>query len=79
MAGGRLNPEILKRVPQGRDAILPGHEVHLRHLPKGVAARYVIELIGDRWERGEWSFRSGQLEDLARRAWTTIPYPDAGQ
>jgi hypothetical protein len=68
MADGRLNPEVLKRVPGGRDALIPGHAVHLRHLPKGVAARFVIELAGDRWEGAVWSFRSGHLEDLAKAA-----------
>jgi hypothetical protein len=68
MEGGRLTPQAMARVPGRRGAILPGHEVRLYHLPKGVAARYVIELVGDRWEGGQWSFRSGELEQLARAA-----------
>src|ERR1700722_1474433 len=66
MGGGRLNPEVLKRVPTGRGVVVPGHQVRLIHGPKGTAARYVIEVDGDRWDCARWFFRSGQLEELAR-------------
>lgn len=73
MAGRQLNPEMLARLPIGKDAIVPGHTVEITHRTAAELGerrgRYTIELRGARWvDGGRWSFVSGQLERLARGA-----------
>src|SRR5579875_3818618 len=65
---GRLSPQTLLQIPQGRD-VWPEHVVTLHHQAgrelgqrKG---KYFIEIEGP-IHSGRWSFFSGDLEALAR-------------
>ncbi|WP_343712649.1 hypothetical protein [Inquilinus sp.] len=74
MGGKRLHPGVLQGVPTGAGAIIADHQVTIEHL-SGVAAgmagnRYEIDIKGSRI-LGRWSFRSGELEELASAAATT--------
>ena len=68
MGGKRLHPDVLHRVPVGMGQILADHQVTIEHLSgaaAGVAGnRYEININGPRI-LGGWSFRSGELEELA--------------
>jgi hypothetical protein len=70
MAGKRLHPLLLKELPQGRGSILPDHEVELRHVPREAmhpgGSHYEIWISGSRWVNSSWTFRSGELDQLAR-------------
>jgi hypothetical protein len=68
MGGKRLHPGVLHRVPAGRGAILADQQVTIEHLSSAAAGaagnRYEITIKGPRI-LGGWSFRSGELEELA--------------
>jgi hypothetical protein len=68
----RLDPEVLNRTDVS--AIVPDHDGSVEHRsgkegPRG--NHYVIEIRGPRIA-GRWSFRSGELERLARAAHATV-------
>lgn len=69
MDGKRLHPRVLQSVPIGMGAILADHQVTIKHLFGAAAGaagnRYEIAIQGPRI-LGGWSFRSGELEELAR-------------
>jgi hypothetical protein len=66
--GGKLHPGVLHSVPVGMGAILAHHQVTIEHLSGAAAGaagnRYEITIKGPRI-LGAWSFRSGELEELA--------------
>jgi len=71
MGSGRLRPELLGEVSSAHGAIVDGHKVHVRHLSRDEIGdrrgRYEVEILGERWlDGGKWTFRSGELERLAR-------------
>lgn len=69
MGGKRLDPDVLQRLPSNFGGILRGHSVRVEHRsgeagkPKG--NHYAISIDGPRFD-GSWTFRSGELERLAR-------------
>jgi hypothetical protein len=69
MDGRRLNPSVLDRLPAHSGAIIPDHVVRVTHIPRSAAypagAHYEIAISGPRWD-ALWSFRSGELEQLAQ-------------
>jgi hypothetical protein len=68
MAGKRLHPDVLEAADV--NATVPKHKVSVEH-KKGEAGprgnHYVIDITGPQII-GRWSFRSGELEKLAREA-----------
>ncbi len=69
MGQKRLHPDLLKYIPMGEGAIIAGHRVTVKHLSGPEARpggnRYEIIMEGPQFIGG-WSFRSGELEKLAR-------------
>lgn len=68
MAGKRLHPDVLRRTDV--TATVPDHRVAVRHRnePSPRGNYYVIDVNGPRIA-GQWTFRSGELETLAREAY----------
>lgn len=69
MAGKRLHPHVLGRLPKELGAVLPDHAVTVEHR-SGEAAKpkknhYEIIIDGPTFA-GSWKFWSGELEQLAR-------------
>jgi hypothetical protein len=73
LAGRRLSPDIVEQLPSGFGSIIPDHSVTVAHLSGEAAGpagnRYEIMIDGPRII-GSWSFRSGELEKLARASAT---------
>jgi hypothetical protein len=69
MTARRLSPEVLSEVRNGLGTIVPDHEVVVEHLSGEAAGargnHYRIAIDGPR-VAGTWTFRSGELELLAR-------------
>jgi hypothetical protein len=73
MGEKRLHPDLLKKIAMHHGDIIPGHLVMVRHLSGAEALpagnRYEIVIEGPRYI-GTWPFRSGELEQLARAAYS---------
>jgi hypothetical protein len=67
----QLNPQQLADIPFGVGAILPEHDVRIKHVPGSAIGRrkgyYEIEIKGPRVD-GRWVFASGELAAIARQA-----------
>jgi hypothetical protein len=73
MDGKSLHPDVLSRTDVS--ATVPGHEVTVQHRSGEAGPRgnhYLIEISGPRIA-GQWAFRSGELEILARKAYARGP------
>ena len=68
MNGKRLSPTTLKCIPKGCGSIVADHEVVITHVSAKEAGHkrghYLIAMSGPVTAR--WTFRSGELESLAR-------------
>jgi hypothetical protein len=69
MGGKRLAPGTLALVPSAHGSIVPDHLVTVGHVTGKEAGHrrghFILAITGPRID-GRWSFRSGQLETLAR-------------
>jgi hypothetical protein len=67
----RLYPKTVQLVPNGPNAILPGHRVFIRHVSGKELGRrkgyYIVTVDGPIFG-GKWSFQPGKLERLSRSA-----------
>lgn len=72
MGSGRLHPGLVRDNASAWEDVLEGHFVAIKHTPKselgGKSGRYEIAVHGKRWGGSTWTFWSGQLEELARKA-----------
>lgn len=76
MAGGRLSPDLLDKLPDDDRSIIPDHRITIIHTAAAELrqrrGRYTVAITGSRID-GQWHLGSGQFERLARQAAVQLP------